>query len=88
MCRTGSSDAPAAPLTTNTCEFDSCPSGSPAEGHNASDPRLNYVNSYPVTAMRFGIQTLSPTYFEALPDIAVAGFNVGGKLASCLRLHD
>ncbi|MCJ1234146.1 hypothetical protein MMC14_002104 [Varicellaria rhodocarpa] len=77
---TGSLDFPAKPLT-RACEFNSCPSGSPAEGYNASMPRFNYVNSYPVTAMRYGIQTLSPTFFgAATPDIAVAGFNVGANL--------
>ena len=74
----GSSDAPATPLT-EPCEYNSCPTGSPAEGNNASMPRFNYVNSYPVTSMRYGIQTLSPKYFGGAPDIAVAGFNVGGK---------
>jgi len=29
--------------------------------------------------MRYGIQTLAPKYFQGPPDIAVAGFNVGGK---------
>ena len=28
--------------------------------------------------MRYGIQTLAPKYFGGYPDIAVAGFNVGG----------
>ena len=74
----GSTDAPATPLT-EPCEYNCCPTGSPAEGNNASDPRLNYVNSYPVTSMRYGIQTLSPKFFGSAPDIAVAGFNVGGK---------
>ncbi|KAL8777444.1 MAG: hypothetical protein Q9194_002556, partial [Teloschistes cf. exilis] len=69
---TGSSDAPALPLT-KPCEFNSCPTGSPAEGSDASNPRLNYVNSYPVTSMRYGIQTLSPKFFGGLPDLAVAG---------------
>ncbi|KAL9006894.1 MAG: hypothetical protein Q9188_000349 [Gyalolechia gomerana] len=73
---TGSSDSPATPLT-KPCEFDSCPSGSPAQGFNASNPRLNYVNSYPVTSMRYGIQTLAPKFFAAAPELAVAGFNVG-----------
>ena len=30
--------------------------------------------------MRYGIQTLSPTYFGGSPDLAVAGFNVGANL--------
>ena len=29
--------------------------------------------------MRYGIQTLSPKFFDGQPDIAVAGFNVGGE---------
>ena len=75
----GSSDAPATPLT-QACEFDSCPTGSPAQGSNASNTRFNYVNSFPVTAMRYGIQTLAPKLFGGGgggPDVAVAGFNVG-----------
>ena len=34
------------PLET-PCEFDSCPSGSPAYGFDKIDPMLNYVNGYP-----------------------------------------
>ncbi|KAL8951175.1 MAG: hypothetical protein Q9222_002835 [Ikaeria aurantiellina] len=78
---TGSSDAPATPLT-KPCEFNSCPAGSPAQGFNASDSRLNYVNSYPVTSIRYGIKTLSPKFFNAAPDLAVAGFNVGANLGT------
>ncbi|KAL8769859.1 MAG: hypothetical protein Q9209_004297 [Squamulea sp. 1 TL-2023] len=78
---TGSSDAPATPLT-KPCEFNSCPTGSPAQGFNASNPRLNYVNSYPVTSMRYGIQTLSPKFFGGAPELAVAGFNVGANLGT------
>ncbi|KAL8728238.1 MAG: hypothetical protein Q9166_005541 [cf. Caloplaca sp. 2 TL-2023] len=73
----GSTDAPATPLT-KPCEFNSCPTGSPPQGFNASNPRLNYVNSYPVTSMRYGIETLSPKFFGGAPELAVAGFNVGG----------
>ena len=78
MKGSGSSDAIPTPLT-EPCEFNSCPTGSPAEGNNASNTRFNYVNSYPVTSMRYGIQTLSPKFFGGAPDIAVAGFNVGGR---------
>ena len=84
----GSSDAPATPLT-KPCEFNTCPAGSPAQGSDSSNHRLNYVNSYPVTSMRYGIQTLSPKYFGQAPDIAVAGPNVGGLFLSwpaCLHL--
>ena len=46
-------------------------------------PRFNYVNSYPVTSIRYGIENLSATYFSGGPssvDIAVAGPNVGANL--------
>ncbi|GCB19342.1 acid phosphatase [Aspergillus awamori] len=76
---TGSDDATPTPLTS-PCEFDSCPSGSPAVGHNASQPRFNYVNSYPATSMKYGLNNLSSTYFSGSPDLAVAGPNVGANL--------
>ena len=75
----GSLDAPPKSLT-QPCEFNSCPSGSPAVGNNASMPRFNYVNSFPVTAMKFGLQNLSTTIFGDRPDIALAGPNVGANL--------
>ena len=58
------------------CEFNSCPAGSPAVGHNESEPRLNYVNSYPATAMKYGINSIGPKFFDGPPDLAVAGPNV------------
>jgi hypothetical protein len=61
---------------TEACEFNSCPSGSPAVGHNASEPRLNYVNSYPATSMKYGINSIGPQFFDGVPDLAVAGPNV------------
>lgn len=76
---TGSLDVPPTIVLTG-CEFDSCPAGSPAVGSNTSMPQFNYVNSYPATSMRYGIQNLSTTFFGGEPDIALAGFNVGCKL--------
>ncbi|KAL2070566.1 hypothetical protein VTL71DRAFT_13592 [Oculimacula yallundae] len=73
---TGSLDGEAEEVEDG-CEFGSCPPGSPAIGYNSSDPRLNYVNSYPVTSMAYGITTLSPKYFKGPPDFAVSGPNVG-----------
>lgn len=61
---------------TEACEFNSCPSGSPAVGNNASEPRLNYVNSYPATSMKYGINSIGPQFFNGVPDLAVAGPNV------------
>ncbi|KAH8788131.1 acid phosphatase precursor [Diaporthe sp. PMI_573] len=78
---TGSSDATPGTVTSG-CQFNSCPAGSPPYGPSSSNSRFNYVNSYPVTAMRYGIQTLSPKFFGGAPDIAVAGYNVGANLGS------
>jgi 5'-nucleotidase len=76
-----SAPIPLMPLLLGPCEFDSCPQFSPAEGFNASDPRLNYVNGFPVDAMKYGIETLAPKLLEgAQPDFAVSGPNVGNNL--------
>ncbi|RAK96054.1 5'/3'-nucleotidase SurE [Aspergillus ibericus CBS 121593] len=76
---TGSDDATPTNLT-EACEFNSCPSGSPAYGYNASEPRWNYVNSYPVTSIKYGINTLSEKFFSGSPALAVTGPNVGANL--------
>ncbi|KAI0752162.1 sure-like protein [Fomes fomentarius] len=78
---TGSSSAPPQVLT-QPCEFNTCPTGSPAEGFNASDTRLNYVNSFPVDAVRYGIQTLAPQFFDSPPEFVVSGPNVGNNLGT------
>lgn len=77
---TSSSDTPPKTVGSSGCQFGSCPAGSPATGFNASDTKLNYVNSYPVTAIRYGIETLAPRFFGSEPDIAVTGPNVGSNL--------
>ncbi|KXS94289.1 hypothetical protein AC578_6792 [Pseudocercospora eumusae] len=79
---TGSADTPPTPVGKNGCEFLSCAPNSPPTGKNESMPRWNYVNSYPVTSIRYGIETLSPKFFggAGLPDLAVTGFNVGTNL--------
>lgn len=41
---------------------------------------LNYVNAYPVDAVRYGIDTLSNEHFGGLPDFVVSGPNVGPNL--------
>ncbi|KAH8649788.1 survival protein sure-like phosphatase/nucleotidase [Xylariales sp. PMI_506] len=76
---TGSSTGTPTTLT-EACEFDSCTSGSPAEGYNSSVPEWNYVNSYPATAIAYGINTLASQFFGAAPDLAVTGVNVGSNL--------
>ncbi|KAF5361396.1 hypothetical protein D9758_006255 [Tetrapyrgos nigripes] len=38
---------------------------------------LNYVNAFPADAARFGIQNFAPQLLGGVPDILVAGPNVG-----------
>ncbi|KAF8183740.1 sure-like protein [Mycena galopus ATCC 62051] len=83
---TGSSTANPTVLKT-ACEFNTCPTGSPATGFNASNTRLNYVNAFPVDAARFGIQTLAPEFFAgSKPDFVVSGPNVGNNLGSTVLI--
>ncbi|KAG8706420.1 hypothetical protein FRC09_002420 [Ceratobasidium sp. 395] len=82
---TGSSDAPAKPLT-KPGQYDSVPSGASAQGANSTDPRLNYVNSYPVTAIKYGTATLAPKFFGGAPDIVVTGPNLGNNLGSTTKI--
>lgn len=49
-------------------------------GASYNADKWQYVNSFPVTAIRYGIQNLSETYFGGAPDVAVAGPNVGANL--------
>ncbi|KUI72017.1 Acid phosphatase [Cytospora mali] len=67
---------------TDACEYDSCPANTDATtGTNSSDTRLNWVNSYPATSMRYGIDSIAPALWDgAAPEFAVAGPNVGSNL--------
>ncbi|KAM5538868.1 hypothetical protein V8D89_007590 [Ganoderma adspersum] len=76
MSSGGASSAPPKPLT-EPCQFNTCSAGSPAEGFNASDSRLNYVNAFAVDAVRYGIQTLSPEIFGSQPEFVISGPNIG-----------
>ncbi|KAF8064198.1 survival protein sure-like phosphatase/nucleotidase [Lyophyllum atratum] len=79
--KSGSGSSTATPVVlTKPCEFDTCPTGSPAVGFNASDPLLNYVNAFPVDAVRFGIQTLAPKLLGGPPDLVFSGSNIGNNL--------
>ncbi|KAL7791465.1 survival protein sure-like phosphatase/nucleotidase [Trichoderma ceciliae] len=74
---TGSSDSPPTPRT-NPCDFNSCPGNGSTTGHNDTRPDLNWVNSFPVTAMKYGINTFGPQLWNgSAPDFAVSGPNVG-----------
>ncbi|RDW86964.1 5'/3'-nucleotidase SurE [Aspergillus mulundensis] len=78
--KSGSGSSDEAPTSrTTACQFSSCTAGGPT-GSNASDPRLNWVNSYPVTSIAYGIDTLSPNLLNAPPDLAITGPNVGSNL--------
>ncbi|KAG6853243.1 hypothetical protein C0991_005745 [Blastosporella zonata] len=79
MSGTGSSSATPGVLT-QPCEFNTCPIGSPAEGHEPSDPYINYVNSYPVDSVRYGINTLSPKLLKSKPDLVFSGTNMGNNI--------
>lgn len=77
----GSSDATPKQVDADGCQFSSCPGGSAATGANATDPRLNYVNSYPVTSMKNGIDVTAPKLWNgAKPQLAVSGPNVGSNV--------
>ncbi|KAI8935270.1 hypothetical protein NX059_007859 [Plenodomus lindquistii] len=78
----GSSDAPPTTVDSDGCIHASCPGGSPAVGFNASDPRLNYVNSFPVTSIKEGIDVIAPKLWNgAKPELALTGPNVGSNIA-------
>ncbi|KAJ5129986.1 uncharacterized protein N7515_006025 [Penicillium bovifimosum] len=81
----GSKQGTPTPLT-GPCEFNSCPAGSPAIGFNASEPRLGWVNSYPATSMKEGINGRAPQFFNGRPDLAVAGPNVGNNIGFAVYL--
>ncbi|KAK3216433.1 hypothetical protein GRF29_8g3247410 [Pseudopithomyces chartarum] len=78
---TGSSDSTPTTVTSG-CQFKSCPAGSPPTGFNASNPRFNYVNSYPVTSVKYGLTTFAPKFFTSAPALVVAGPNIGSNLGS------
>ncbi|KAF2758006.1 survival protein sure-likephosphatase/nucleotidase-like protein [Pseudovirgaria hyperparasitica] len=74
-----SSDKPPTPRI-KPCEFNSCPANSGPVGADPNNSRLNYVNSYPVTAMKYGIATVSPRELGGAPELAVTGPNVGTNI--------
>lgn len=77
---TSSLDWPPSPRDS-PCQFDSCPANSPPVGTDPTNPRLQYVNSFPVTAIKSGISDLAPRFFDGQgPELAVTGPNVGNNL--------
>jgi 5'/3'-nucleotidase SurE len=79
--RSGSSSLDIPPLPRLTpCEFDSCPANSPSIGRSPSNPRLQYVNSFPVTALKTGFRDLASQFLDGRVDLVVTGPNVGSNL--------
>ncbi|PNY30057.1 Acid phosphatase [Tolypocladium capitatum] len=99
MSATGSRDEPPAPRA-GPCEYASCPPRAGPVGSNATRPDLTWVNSFPATSIRYGIDSVGPRLWRgAAPELAVTGPNVGTNLwlsvlisgtvgAACFAAHD
>ncbi|KAL3594520.1 hypothetical protein FPOAC2_08833 [Fusarium poae] len=99
--KSGSSSRDENPKDRKTpCQYDSCPANSGPAGSDPKRPDLNWVNSFPVTAMKYGIDTFGPSLWDgAAPELAVAGPNVGSNIwlqvpfsgtvgAACYAAHE
>ncbi|EFQ36008.1 5'/3'-nucleotidase SurE [Colletotrichum graminicola] len=76
----GSLDSDPTPRT-EPCEYNSCPANSGPVGVNETSLDLRWVNSYPVTSIRYGIEQFAPELWNgSAPDLAVTGPNVGSNL--------
>ncbi|KAM0324620.1 hypothetical protein ACHAQA_008009 [Verticillium albo-atrum] len=75
----GSSDEEPKPRT-EPCQYNSCPANSGPLGVNASSPDLHWVNSFPVTAIRYGIDNFVKQSWPEGPELAVTGPNVGSNV--------
>ncbi|KAK6818881.1 GTPase-activator protein for ras-like GTPase [Apiospora arundinis] len=80
--KSGSSSRDAEPEPrTKPCMYDSCAANSGPVGTNATNTRLNWVNSFPVTALKYGLSTFGPQIWNgAAPELVVSGPNVGTNL--------
>ncbi|KAJ6441477.1 porphobilinogen deaminase protein [Purpureocillium lavendulum] len=65
------------PPRTEPCHYGSCPpeTGN-ATGTNTSSPRLHWVNSSPVTAMKYGVHLFGKQRWDTLPELVISGPNV------------
>ncbi|KAK2036824.1 5'/3'-nucleotidase sure [Colletotrichum somersetense] len=78
----GSLDEDPLPLS-RPCQYNSCPGERGPFGHNKTRPDLCWVNSYPVTAMRYGLERFAPRLWNSnSPELAVTGPNVGSNLGN------
>lgn len=78
----GGVDFPPVPLPPlYGCQYNSCLPRSLAVGHNGTNPRLNYVNSFPVSSVRVGLDSIAPKLWNgSFADLVVSGVNVGYNL--------
>lgn len=72
-------DLPPIPLIT-AGEFNTIPAGAPATGSDPNDSSIFYVNSFPATGVRYGIEEFAPKVFGKAPELVVTGVNVGDNL--------
>lgn len=76
---TGSKDAEPEPRK-DACEYNSCPAGSGPVGSDPNNKKLNWVNAYPVTGVRYGLDTFAPQIWNGQkPELVVTGVNVGSN---------
>ncbi|KAI0378367.1 sure-like protein [Hypomontagnella monticulosa] len=76
----GSTDIEPSPRSS-PCIYNSCPANSGPIGTNATNTRLNWVNSFPVTSVRYGLDTIAPQFWNGqTADLVVTGPNVGSNL--------
>jgi hypothetical protein len=80
---TGSSEATPVPLNL-TGEFGTISNGAPAIGTDPNDPNIYYVNSYPATAIAYGIVTAAPHAIGGAPGLVLSGVNVGSEYVPSL----
>ncbi|KAJ3565672.1 hypothetical protein NP233_g7484 [Leucocoprinus birnbaumii] len=81
--KSGSGSSTTTPTTlSGPCQFNTCPSGSPATGTDSSDSNIHYVNGYPVDAVKYGIQNFAQSRWGKKPDFVVSGSNLGNNLGS------
>lgn len=64
-------------ILEHDAEFDLIKKGAPAEGRDAKDDHIWYVNTTPASSVKYGLQVLAPRYFDSLPDLVIAGTNQG-----------
>lgn len=70
---------------TEPCQYDSCTPAGASYGHDPTNARLNWVNSYPVTSMKYGISMFTPALSGGrYPDLAVSGPNVGPNVGPAI----